>query len=127
MMTLYVQNREELEHLIITLRVEGGSIRGLSRRFQMGRNTLRRILRKKDSDRNEGHDLLVQKGRPAPRQSKLDSFLPTIQESLERFPDMTGERLYEELKAQGYEGGISILRDRLRKLRPKPKRNPVIA
>ena len=126
MMTLYVQNREELEHLIITLRVEGWSIRGLSRRFQMGRNTLRRILRKKDSDRNEGHDLLVQKGRPAPRQSKLDSFLPTIQESLERFPDMTGERLYEELKAQGYEGGISILRDRLRKLRPKPKRDPVL-
>ena len=125
-MTLYVRNREELEHLIITLRAEGSSIRGLGRRFQMGRNTLRRILREKDSDRNEGHDLLVQKGRPAPRQSKLDSFLPAIQELLEEFPALTGQRLYEELKIKGYEGGISILRDRLRKLRPKPKRDPVI-
>ena len=125
-MTLYVRNREELEHLIITLRDEGWSIRGLGRRLQMGRNTLRRILRKKDSDRNEGHDLLGQKRWPAHRQSKLDSFLPAIQESLERFPDITGERLYEKLKDQGYEGGISILRDRLRKLRPKPKRDPVI-
>jgi transposase len=125
-MTLYVRNREELEHLIITLRDEGWSIRGLGRRLQMGRNTLRRILRKKDSDRNEGHDLLVQRGRPAPRRSKLDSFLPAIQKLLEEFPALTGQRLYEELKIKGYEGGISILRDRLRKLRPKPKRDPVM-
>ena len=125
-MTLYVRNREELEHMIITLRAEGCSIRGLGRRFQIGRNTLRRILRKKDSDRNQGHDLLVQKRRPAPRQSKLDSFVPAIQELLEELPGLTGQRLYEELKIKGYDGGISILRDRLRKLRPKPKRDPVI-
>ena len=51
-MPLYVKNREELEHLIITMRAEGWTIRALCRHFQMGRNTLRRILRKKDSERN---------------------------------------------------------------------------
>ena len=71
-MTLYVRNREELEHLIITMYSEGSSIRSLSRHFQMGRNTLRRILRKKDSERNEGHDILAQ--RQVPRQSKLNLF-----------------------------------------------------
>ena len=125
-MTLYVRNREELEHLIITLRAEGWSIRSLSRRFHMGRNTLRRIWRKNASARNEGHDILAQKRRQAPRQSKLDPFLPAIKDSLEEFPDITGERLYETLKDLGYEGGISIVRARLRKLRPKPKRDPVI-
>jgi len=123
-MTLYVRNREELEHLIITLRAEGWSIRALSRRFQIGRNTLRRIWRKNASARNEGHDILTPK--QAPRESKLDPFLSVMKESLEEFPQITGERLYEKLKDQGYEGGISIVRDRLRKLRPKAKRDPVM-
>ncbi len=131
-MTLYVRNREELEHLIITMRAEGCSIRSLSRRFHMGRNTLRRILKKKHLERNEGHNILTLRqarhtsGGQAPRQSKLDPFLPAMKELLEKFPALTGQRLYEELKIMGYEGGISILRDRLRKLRPKPKRDPVI-
>jgi transposase len=125
-MPLYVRNREELEHLIITMRAEGWTIRALCRHFQMGRNTLRRILRKKDSERNEGHDILAQKTRQAPRRSKLDPFVPAMKKLLEEHPNITGQRLYEELGVQGYEGGISILRDRLRKVRPKPKRDPVM-
>lgn len=125
-MPLYVRNREELEHLIITLRAEGWSIRSLSRRFHMGRNTLRRIWRKNASARDEGHDILLQKRRQTPRKSKLDPFVPAMKELLEKYPDITGERLYEDLRIQGYEGGISIVRDRLREIRPKPKRDPVI-
>ena len=45
---------------------------------------------------------------------------------LEKYPNITGQRIYEELCHEGYTGGISILRDRLRKLRPKPKKEPVI-
>jgi transposase len=123
---LYVRNREELEHLIVTMHTEGWSLRALSRHFQMGRNTLRRILRKNTSDRNEGHDILRSKRRPTPPPSKLDPFLLTMKALLEKYPNITGERLYEELKIQGYGGGISILRDHLRKIRPKPKRDPVI-
>jgi transposase len=125
-MPLYVKNREELEHLIITMRAEGWTIRALCRHFQVGRNTLRRILRKKDSERNEGHDILAQKRRQTPRKSKLDPFLPAMKKLLEEHPNITGQRLYEELRVQGYKGGISILRDRFRKVRPKPKRDPVI-
>jgi transposase len=125
-MTLYVRNREELEHLIITMHAEGWTIRALSRHFQMGRNNLRRILRKNASARNEGHDILAQTRRQTPRQSKLDPFVPAMKALLEQFPDITGQRLHEELKIKGYEGGISILRGRLRHLRPKPKRDPVI-
>jgi transposase len=125
-MPMYVRNREELEHLIITMRAEGWTIRGLCRHFQMGRNTLRRILRKKDSERNEGHDILTPKRRQTPRKSKLDPFLPAMKELLEEYPNITGQRLYEELRVQGYPGGISILWDRLRTLRPTPKRDPVM-
>jgi transposase len=59
------------------------------------------------------------------RASKLDGLDPEIRKLLEKYPDMTGLRIYEELKEMGYAGGISILRERLKKLRP-PKREPVI-
>ena len=123
-MALYVGNREELEHLIVTRRAEGWSIRTLSRHFHLGRNTVRRILKRKHTQRNEGHNLLAP--RQVPRRSKLDAYRPAMEELLKTFPVLTGQRLFEELKLRGYEGGISILRERLRKLRPKAPCDPVM-
>jgi transposase len=124
-MALYVRDRQELEHLVITMYVEGWGVRALAQHFQIGRNTVRRILRKHRAQRDHGHDLLRQEAK-APRRSKLDPFLPLIGDLLMQFPNITGQRLYEELEDAGYDGGISILRDRLRKLRPQPKRDPVV-
>jgi transposase len=59
------------------------------------------------------------------RASKLDGFDPEIQKLLDKYPKITGLRIYEELKEMGYPGGISILRERIKKLRP-PQREPVI-
>ncbi|MFZ5501204.1 MAG: hypothetical protein ACOY58_04750, partial [Candidatus Micrarchaeota archaeon] len=87
---------------------------------------MRRILRKNGSKRNHGHDILAERKRPTPRESKLDPFLPAMKELLEEHPDITGERMCEELKILGYGGGISILRERLRKIRPKPAKDPVV-
>jgi transposase len=125
-MPLYVRNRDELEHLVVTMHAQGWTIRTLSRHFHMSRNTVRRILRKNGSQRNHGHDILAEKKRQTPRKSKLDPFLPALKKLIEDYPDITGERMCEELKILGYEGGISILRERLRAIRPKPKRDPVV-
>ncbi len=108
---LIFSNREDLEHQLVTLYAQGWSIRTLSRHFCVGRNTVRRILRKHKSRRDHGHDTKG-RGSPLPRASKLDPHLPRIRALLEQFPDITGERLYEELREEGYDGGISILRDR---------------
>ncbi len=40
----FLRNRQELEHTLILMHHEGGSIRELSRQFHLGRNTVRRIL-----------------------------------------------------------------------------------
>jgi transposase len=125
-MALYVRDRQQLEHLLITMHTEGWSIRGLSSHFGIGRNTVRRILRKNRSQRDHGHDLVLGKHAKPLRNSKLDPFVPLIKQMLEQFPNITGQRLYEELEDAGYEGRISILRDRLRKLRPRPKQEPVV-
>lgn len=119
----FIHNRSELEHTLITMHKEGWSIRQLSRRFQIGRNTVRRILRAHKGRREGGHDLL--KNRPLRRASKLDEFEPKIKKLLSKYPRITGVRIYEDLKEAGYTGGVTILRERLSELR-KPQREPVI-
>jgi len=118
----FLRNRQEIEQTLVMMHHEGRSIRELSRQFQIGRNTVRRILRAHAQRRDRGHEVLTKRLR---RTSKLDGFGPEIKKLLEKYPDMTGLRIYEELKEAGYPGGISILRERLKKLR-LPKREPVI-
>jgi transposase len=125
-MVLYVRDRQELQHLIITMHAQGCSIRALSRHFGVGRNTVRRILRGNQAQRDQGHDLVLSQRKKLPRKSKLDPFVPRIRELLEKFPKLTAVRLYEELQEAGYDGGLTVLRERLRTLRPQPKKAPVI-
>lgn len=122
-MPLYIANREELELLIVTMHADGWSIHALSRRFKIGRNTVRRILRKNDRNREAGSNVPARK---LPRKSRLDPYVSRMQTILEQFPDITGLRMFEELQESGYEGGITILRDRLRSMRRRPKREPVV-
>ena len=121
-----IRNREELEQLIVTLHRDGWGIRALTRRFGMGRNTIRRILRRHRKNRDHGHDIVFPARKDSLRHSKLEPFVPQIKELLERFPDITGVRMFEELKDAGFDGGVTILRELLRWLRPKPKREPEV-
>jgi transposase len=126
---IFIQSREELEQRLVIMKPqEGWSIRALARNFAVSRNLVRRILRNHDNLRDQGHDILLtdRRARPTKRSKKLDPFEETIKRLLEKYPRITGQRLFEELSAAGYDGGISILRDRLRSLRPAPKKTPVI-
>ena len=124
-MVEYIRSREELENLVITKYADGWSIRALTRHFSMGRNTIRRILRKNRRQRDKGHEAL-QRQRTVVRRSKLDAFKPMIKELLEKYPDITGVRVCEELLASGFDGGRTIVMDYLRKIRPRPKKAPVV-
>lgn len=94
----FIRDRSELEHTLITMHNEGWSIRELQRQFQLGRNTVRRILRAHEDRRNSGHEVLKKKQK---RASKLDSFEPEIKRLLKKYPLITGVRIYEELKDAG--------------------------
>jgi transposase len=119
----FIRNRSELEHTLITMHNEGWSIHELKRQFQIGRNTVRRILRAHNNRRNDGHDVLKKTKR---RASKLDAFEPEIKRLLEKYPRITCVRIFEELKDAGYDGGMSILKERVAYLRVLPQREPVI-
>ena len=53
---LIISSREDLEHQLVTLYAQGLNIRALSRHFCLGRNTVRRILRKHKARREYGQD-----------------------------------------------------------------------
>ena len=48
-----------------------------------------------------------------------------MKELIEKYPKITGVRMFEELQITGYEGSISLVREKLRKIRPVPKRTPI--
>ena len=128
-MAIFIQNREDLEQQLVLMRTQKGwSIRALTRHFAISRNTVRGILRKHDTLRDEGHDILMAKSSPRSirKSKKLGPFEDTLKKILEKYPKISGLRLFEELTAAGYDGGITILRDRLRSLRPGPKQTPVV-
>jgi transposase len=48
----------------------------------------------------------------------LEPFVPIVQETLQRYPSLRATRLFDMLRARGYEGSLRTLRRRVRALRP---------
>lgn len=122
----FIRNKLEYEHLVVTMHFQGHSIRALTRHFSVGRNSIRRILRKYKKARDQGHDKLLESMQKNERASILDAYLPKMKFWFEKYPDITGVRMLELLREEGYPGGMTILRDKMRELRPQPKRKPVV-
>ena len=69
--------------------------------------------------------VLAQAGLPArvaqPRPSAVDSYLPFIRETLEKFPTLTASRLHAMVRERGYSGGPDHFRHLVAWHRPRPK------
>jgi transposase len=90
--------------------VEGLSQREIRRRTGIHRDTIRRALA---SEKPPSYG-------PRPRRpSKLDPFVPSIEELLADEPRLSGVRIREEVEALGYEGSQTIIDELLRELRPR--------
>lgn len=100
-MAIFIQSREELEQRLVIMKTqEGWSIRALARNFAVSRNMVRRILKNHDNLRDQGHDILLtdRRARPTQKSKKIDPFEGTLKRLLEKYPRITGQRLFEELK-----------------------------
>src|SRR5262249_42260828 len=99
----------------------GASMRSIARTLRMSRNTVRRAL--------DGIAAARAGKPPAPagvRPSRLDPHEATIVELLGRYPDLTAARILQELRAHGFSGGYTIVRQRVNQLRPRPTPSPVV-
>ena len=59
------------------------------------------------------------RSKPCSKSSVLDPYMPIIEEALSKYPRLRATRLLQMLRSRGYKGGVRILQDRVRLLRPQ--------
>ena len=104
---------------IEVLRRQGKSIKGIARDLGISRNTVRRYIRA---------DTVPEFKSCQSRSSKLDPFKDYLQRRVTAaHPDwIPATVLFDEIKARGYLGGITILRDHMVTLKPHRRADPLV-
>jgi transposase len=118
------RNREELAHQVVTLKAQGLAQRAIARAVGVSRNTVKSLLRAHGGARETGHAALLPRPARVPRAQKLDAFRPKVAELMTRFPDITSQRVFEILKAEGFDGGYTSVKKHVRAVRPPKKPAP---
>jgi transposase len=118
------KTRTELEHHIVQLLRKGRSQREISRALGVTRGLVKRVVEGRAGAEVRPHMALPPPAAATPRPSKLDVYEARIKELLAAYPSITAQRVFEELRAAGYRGGYSIIKVRVRKLRPPKAPEP---
>jgi transposase len=116
-------DREAIHHAVVVLKQRGKGQRTIATELGISRKQVRSVLKRVARQRDDGHSALPPL--PRARASQLDAFKSRIQDTLDCHPDITARRLLDELRSWGYKGGYTIVKERLRELRPRPKVSPV--
>jgi transposase len=61
-----------------------------------------------------------------PRATQLDPFTTIITTRLATYPELSAVRLFEEVRAAGYPGGITQVREYVARVRPRPEPEPLV-
>ena len=114
---------ENLGNSVITLYGRDWSIRRISRELCISRKRIRRLLASNSVLRDTtGNDAVKPKKK---RKSKLDPYKEFITGLLDKYSNITGQRIYEHLKQKGFEGEITIVRDYMKSIRQVGSKTPV--
>jgi len=111
---------EQKRNEIVSRWRAGESMRRIARELAVARNTVSGVLAQVEARRTCA-------GSPSRRRpSLLDPYEPIIEELLGRYPELTAMRVLEELQQRGFSGSYSLVRQRLRALRPRSIPPPVV-
>jgi transposase len=117
---------QSVEHEIVRRWHAGQSMRGIAGDLGISRHRVTRTIHHHQQSRDSGATHPDLPKRRGPRKSKLDPFEEALGQLLARYPKITVTRMFEELRALGYQGGYTILRQRMNELRQRPAKEPVI-
>jgi transposase len=108
----------EIQVEIEVLHRQGKGIREIAREMGIARNTVRAVLRGEHSGRYAARE---------PRPTKLEPYTTYLRERLERAGkvQLHATVLLREIRALGYDGGITQLKEYLRSIRPAVEPEPV--
>jgi transposase len=113
--------REELAHQAVTLCRQGLTRRAIARALSISRNTVRKLLVAQEQARRAPQTALAAPPARAPRETKVTPFVERIAALLDRYPEITAQRVFEELRGTGFGGGYTAVKTHLRKVRPTPR------
>lgn len=106
------EEQQQMSEVLRLAYVEGLGIRAIAKQLGIARKTVRKLL-------GRGAAKLPS---AEPRTSMLEPYLPAIRKILEDTPGLSAPAVLERLRPVGYPGGVTILRERLRALRPTTRR-----
>lgn len=101
-------------------------IRKIARDLGVSRSLVQRVVKEWESARDGTQPAFAPRATPGLKSSLLASYETLIQDLLERYPDITAVRVWEELQARGFAGKYSIVRDWVRQRRPPASPTPVV-
>ena len=101
------------------------SQRRIAKDLGVARDTVQSVIRGWEAER-AGQQTSGELAAPARRSSQLDAYDDAIRQLLDRYPDITATRVFEELRRQGFTGRYTIVRQRVKHWRPRPSREPVV-
>ena len=96
----------------------------IARKLGVHRRTLHRWIQEKQLDTALDDAAVHYRKRPAVAR-KIDDYREIIRCRLEAFPELSAVRLFEEIRAAGYAGGYTQVKDYVRSVRPRPPADPV--
>jgi transposase len=115
----------EIRVLLRHLLDQGLSKAAVARQAGVNRRTINRWLGQGQLDRDVGSGEISPPTRRS-RPPKLEAFKGIIHARLDKYPELTAVRLFDEVKAAGYRGGITQLRDYVARVRPRPSPEPLV-
>jgi transposase len=113
---------EAMRHEIVQRHQAGARQRQIAEELGISRGAVARALARWRGAR-AGQSAPVPKARAGG--SIVDPFEPVLKELLARYPNLTVERALQELRQRGFQGGYTVVRQRVRRLRPRPTPAPV--
>jgi len=103
----------------------GWSKSNLAKKLGISRWTVHHWTATGQLDRELDDEKVVYKSRPAVSR-KIDPYMGIINDRLGDYPKLSAVRLFDEIRAAGYEGGYTQVKEYVRKVRPVPEAEPVI-
>ena len=103
---------------------QGLSKAAVARLAGVNRRTVHRWIAAGQLDRDLD-EKRVRYGPRRPRPSGLDPYKEIIEVRLAAYPALSAVRLFEEIRAAGYEGGYDQVRRHVSEVRPQPQPDPV--
>lgn len=104
---------------------QGLSKSEVARSLGVSRRTLYHWVHTGQLDRELDNAPARYRPRPAVAR-KIDRFREMIQARLGEYPKLSATRLFDEVRAAGYPGGYSQLKEYVREVRPRPPADPVV-